>query len=69
MMIAVVPYREEHDVIDKYGRVIRPKGIYVDYGVNVETLECVCLPPEEFNSFVSCHCYFSEEHDAYILKN
>ena len=55
-MIAVVPYQQPYDETDERGRVIRPKGTYVDCGVDTVTMQGVCLPSEEYYSFVRKYC-------------
>ena len=67
-MIAVVPYRQEYNVCDNSGRVISPKGIYVDYGVDTNTLQRVCLPAEEYYDFVARNCFLDVDSQVHIIK-
>ena len=67
-MIAVVPYRQFYDETDRLGRIIKPKGVYVDYGVDVNTGQNVCLPSEEWYSFIARNCFLHREMNEYILK-
>ena len=67
-MIIVVGYYQEHDETNRFGKVTRPKGYYVDYGINSETGEGICLPSESFESFTRLNCYFSDDLQEWVLK-
>lgn len=68
-MTVVVPYYQDHDETDDKGRIIRKKGVYVDYGVDTKTMHGVCLPSEEFYSFVRRNCIFNESAGEYYIKD
>ena len=67
-MIIVVAYHQDYDETDQFGKVIRPTGDYVDYGINSETGEGICLPSESFELFTRLNCYFSNELQEWVLK-
>ena len=68
-MIAVIPYKQDYDECDTKGRIIRPKGLYVDYGVDTTTLQGVCLPSEEWYGFTARYCRLDTASQEYILKD
>ena len=68
-MIIVVSYEQEEDVLNNRGNVVKPKGKYVDYGLDTVTLETVTLPPENFSNFVRENCIFEENIGEYVLKD
>jgi hypothetical protein len=67
-MIIVVPFTQKYNETDEHGRIILKKGSYVDYGINAETGEGVCLPIEPFNRFVKENCYFNNDLHEWVLK-
>jgi len=65
----VIPYEQKEDVLNNRNNVVKPKGTYVDYGLDTSTLETIPLAPENFNNFVKDNCYYCDGIGEYVLKD
>ena len=65
-MIIVMAFKQKENEYDEYGRITLPKGNYVDYGIDSETFQTICLPNEPFEEFVRQECI--QINNDWVLK-
>ena len=53
------------DAMDGLGR---EGDSIVDYGIDSETLQNVCLPQENWATFIPRHCTYNEDYGEWVLK-